>query len=196
MHSRRVNIAEFEHRWMHERGACGCEVKFPAMQGPRVVQRTWTTGEATEISAGASTAGPVFPEQGIHSMGNNDRSGRNGQPTESGGPLLPLFQEKHVDGNLEVDVRLSSLYAAEWTKDHAKRHESGQCNCHVRFEIYKPYDIENDQGKTDGFPQQGCSQLMVHQRMRMVPCRTLLPTTCMAHSETTELPSAMLRVGR
>lgn len=151
MHVRRVAIAEFEHRWMHERGACGCEVKFPAMQEPRLVQRAWATGAATETGSGASTAFHAFSDQGIHLGGNNGR-GRNGQPTQSGGSSLPLFQENYVDGNIEVSVRLPSLYAAEWTNDHAKLHESGKCKCPVSFERYKPYDIENDQGKAPWLP--------------------------------------------
>lgn len=128
---------------MHERGACGCEVNFPGMQGPRLVQPGWKTG------AGTSTAGRDFSGQGIPPTGNN---GGNGQPTQSGGSSLPLFQENYVDGVVQVSVRLSSLYAAEWNKDHAKRHESGKCKCPVSFERYKPYDIENNQGKTPWYP--------------------------------------------
>ncbi|KAI1408786.1 hypothetical protein F5Y13DRAFT_204534 [Hypoxylon sp. FL1857] len=38
LHGRYVNIIEHEHRFMHERGACNCEVKFPYLQQPRVIQ--------------------------------------------------------------------------------------------------------------------------------------------------------------
>ncbi|KAI0842283.1 hypothetical protein F5Y06DRAFT_259434 [Hypoxylon sp. FL0890] len=38
LHGRYVNIIEHEHRFMHERGACNCDVKFPYLQQPRVVQ--------------------------------------------------------------------------------------------------------------------------------------------------------------
>ncbi|KAI1775603.1 hypothetical protein F4818DRAFT_457820 [Hypoxylon cercidicola] len=37
LHGRWVNILECEHRFMHERGACGCSAKFPHLQQPRVV---------------------------------------------------------------------------------------------------------------------------------------------------------------
>ncbi|KXJ96015.1 hypothetical protein Micbo1qcDRAFT_201347 [Microdochium bolleyi] len=37
LHTNWVNIVEYEHRWMHERGACECPVVFPALMGPRVV---------------------------------------------------------------------------------------------------------------------------------------------------------------
>ncbi|KAJ1331071.1 hypothetical protein MN608_04527 [Microdochium nivale] len=37
LHANWVNIVELEHRWIHERGACGCPVVFPALMGPRVV---------------------------------------------------------------------------------------------------------------------------------------------------------------
>lgn len=36
-HKRWNDIAEQEHRWMHERGACGCPVKFPDMMQPRMI---------------------------------------------------------------------------------------------------------------------------------------------------------------
>ncbi|KAI1118986.1 hypothetical protein F5Y14DRAFT_438442 [Nemania sp. NC0429] len=153
IHGRRVDIAEYEHRWMHERGACGCDVKFPAMQGPRFVQRTSTTtgGYYTETApgVGTSTAGPAFYGRGgVPSMGN---TGRNSQPTQyGGGTSLPLFQENYVDGHVEVSVRLPSLYAAEWTKDHAELHETGRCKCPVSFERYQPYDVENDQDEGNG----------------------------------------------
>ncbi|KAH8676083.1 hypothetical protein BX600DRAFT_454304 [Xylariales sp. PMI_506] len=37
LHVRWVEIVTLEHQWMHERGACGCEVKFPTALRPRVV---------------------------------------------------------------------------------------------------------------------------------------------------------------
>ncbi|KAK8056176.1 hypothetical protein PG993_001403 [Apiospora rasikravindrae] len=41
----------------------------------------------------------------------------------------------------EVNVRLASQFAAEWIPDHAERHRTGACNCHVRFERYQPYEV-------------------------------------------------------
>ncbi|KAK7951335.1 uncharacterized protein PG986_007063 [Apiospora aurea] len=41
----------------------------------------------------------------------------------------------------QVNVRLASQFAAEWIPDHAERHRTGACSCHVRFERYQPYDV-------------------------------------------------------
>ncbi|KAI0555561.1 hypothetical protein F4679DRAFT_594045 [Xylaria curta] len=134
-HARRVDIAEYEHRWMHERGACGCPVRFPFLMHPRVVQRsTAFTGESDIVGqpdAGA-TAQPGF-FAGQQAM----QSGRDN------GSAIPLYQEAQVGKSVEVAVRLPSLYGAEWTSDHAKLHESGQCKCPVSFERYKPPYIGN-----------------------------------------------------
>ncbi|KAI1740036.1 hypothetical protein F4680DRAFT_458758 [Xylaria scruposa] len=132
-HARRVDIAEYEHRWMHERGACGCPVRFPFLMHPRVVQRsTAFTGEDGFDDAGAS-APPGFFAAGQQAI----------QPGRDDGTSIPLFQEAQVGKSFEVAVRLPSLYAAEWTSDHAKLHESGQCKCPVSFERYKPSYIGN-----------------------------------------------------
>ncbi|KAK7907940.1 hypothetical protein PG985_015243 [Apiospora marii] len=37
MHSRWVDIVMFEHQWMHERGTCGCQAKFPSLLHPRTI---------------------------------------------------------------------------------------------------------------------------------------------------------------
>ncbi|KAL2019827.1 hypothetical protein VTK56DRAFT_9178 [Thermocarpiscus australiensis] len=52
LHSRWVLIREWEHRWLHEHGACGCEVNFPGLlYTPRVI------GDAT-ADTGSRSAGP------------------------------------------------------------------------------------------------------------------------------------------
>ncbi|KAI0147985.1 hypothetical protein F4776DRAFT_292968 [Hypoxylon sp. NC0597] len=38
LHGRYVNIIENEHRFMHERGVCNCQVQFPYLQQPRVIR--------------------------------------------------------------------------------------------------------------------------------------------------------------
>ncbi|TGJ85907.1 hypothetical protein E0Z10_g2900 [Xylaria hypoxylon] len=168
LHGRRVDIAEYEHRWMHERGACDCEVKFPAMLQPRLIQRSSAvadenaTGAASAATtkagtgAGAGTsAGYCAPfEQdmspktnyaGNHPITKSNATGRNGQEA-----TIPLYTEAQVGNNVEVAVRLPSLYGAEWTKDHGKLHNSGQCNCPVSFESYKPTSIDYYQDENDG----------------------------------------------
>src|SRR4051812_21689956 len=48
LHSRWVLIREWEHRWLHERGACGCEVIFPGLlTTPRVIGDTLVAETAT-----------------------------------------------------------------------------------------------------------------------------------------------------
>ncbi|KAI0022982.1 hypothetical protein F4780DRAFT_787592 [Xylariomycetidae sp. FL0641] len=57
------------------------------------------------------------------------------------GTNVPLYEERPANNeNLPVQVatRMSSLYAAEWTADHAKLHAAGACHCNVRFEAYTP----------------------------------------------------------
>ncbi|KAI1478892.1 hypothetical protein F4774DRAFT_426341 [Daldinia eschscholtzii] len=40
LHGRFVDIIEHEHRFMHERGACSCDIRFPHLQQPRMVAPT------------------------------------------------------------------------------------------------------------------------------------------------------------
>jgi hypothetical protein len=51
------------------------------------------------------------------------------------------FYEVHDEngGSIDVAVRLSSQYGAEWIQDHARVHEAGHCNCAVQFETYTPH---------------------------------------------------------
>ncbi|KAI1128930.1 hypothetical protein F5Y10DRAFT_264680 [Nemania abortiva] len=155
IHGRRIDIAEFEHRWMHERGACSCDVKFPAMQEPKLVQRTWRadegeTGATVGAGVGTSAAGAGSYMQHVPPP---VPSWQPMQPNTAGrgeGTNLPLFEEAQVGGNVEVSVRLPSIWGAEWTQDHAKLHESGECSCYVSFERYKPIDINEDQEEAGG----------------------------------------------
>ncbi|KAI3342638.1 hypothetical protein F4824DRAFT_494436 [Ustulina deusta] len=147
MHGRRVDIAEYEHRWMHERGACDCEVKFPGLQQPRLVKRSSIVGDegatASTITAGAS-AGTSAGGSALYPQATQSNIPGRGE-----GPAVPLYAEARVGDNVEVAVRLTSLYGAEWTKDHAKLHESGKCECPVSFERYKPLDIDYDYDEND-----------------------------------------------
>ncbi|KAI2776789.1 hypothetical protein F4815DRAFT_330188 [Daldinia loculata] len=40
LHGRFIDIIEYEHRFMHERGACSCSIRFPHLQQPRMVTRS------------------------------------------------------------------------------------------------------------------------------------------------------------
>ncbi|KAI1828610.1 hypothetical protein F4861DRAFT_544790 [Xylaria intraflava] len=166
MHGRKVNIAEHQHRWMHERGACGCEVIFPALQQPRLIQRSSaTTGEngtvpVTEAGiAGAGASGSysnlpqqAFPSSATANYGTDQQSTQQ-IPQNQPESALPLFREDHVGENVEVAVRLSSLYGAEWTKDHAQLHQDGRCACPVSFEKYRPINTEDTEDENETVKQ-------------------------------------------
>ncbi|KAI3322047.1 hypothetical protein HD806DRAFT_545284 [Xylariaceae sp. AK1471] len=155
MHGRKIDIIEYEHLWMHERGACKCDVQFPALQQPRLVHRPSAvedesgTAAATETDAGASDAGAVPPQSAATTMHTSARHLRQSDtPGQEEGTEIPLYQEVQVGKSVEVFVRLPSLYGAEWTKDHAKLHQTGQCKCPVSFERYQPLSTEDHNGKT------------------------------------------------
>ncbi|KAK3341732.1 hypothetical protein B0T25DRAFT_617085 [Lasiosphaeria hispida] len=115
LHFRWVLIREWEHRWMHERGVCGCEVVFPGLlHQPRV------SGFPPPSS---SRPYPIATAVG-----------------SSGGPsVVPAsYAETTAGGEHRVAVRVPGLYAAEWVADHRARHQAGQCHCAVNFEPFQP----------------------------------------------------------
>ncbi|RYP80327.1 hypothetical protein DL770_006274 [Monosporascus sp. CRB-9-2] len=79
MHNRWVDIMEEEHRWMHERGACGCPVEFPALMQPRMIGR-----DGPDYGAGAGGAVSGLPNAPGHGQGHGYGYGR-GQSTGSTG---------------------------------------------------------------------------------------------------------------
>ncbi|KAI0974323.1 hypothetical protein F4678DRAFT_486196 [Xylaria arbuscula] len=152
IHARKVDIAEYEHRWMHERGVCDCEVKFPGLTEPRLIKRSSTAGDEKETSPASNGAGPSAGDSvsaaANHHTGNTQTTSSN-TTGHSEGSSIPIYAEAKVGDNVEVAVRMTSLYGAEWTKDHAKLHESGKCKCPVSFERYKPLHVGYDQDETD-----------------------------------------------
>ncbi|ORY57475.1 uncharacterized protein BCR38DRAFT_413872 [Pseudomassariella vexata] len=50
LHGRWVEIIMYEHRWMHERGTCGCPVQFPGLQQPRMVGKDVGNPSTHEIN--------------------------------------------------------------------------------------------------------------------------------------------------
>ncbi|RYP41682.1 hypothetical protein DL767_000887 [Monosporascus sp. MG133] len=79
MHNRWVDIMEEEHRWMHERGACGCPVEFPALMQPRMIGR-----DGPDYGGGAGGAVSARPNAQGHGQGHGYGYGR-GQSTGSTG---------------------------------------------------------------------------------------------------------------
>ncbi|KAK4034788.1 hypothetical protein C8A01DRAFT_38718, partial [Parachaetomium inaequale] len=158
LHSRWVLIREWEHRWLHERGVCGCEVIFPGLlTTPRVI------GDTSAAGAADSTAGPGSPtdaEDDKHSTpratttaeGSKDAGSETSQgdvektiSVGGDGRIPALFAEGVTStGEHHVAVRLPSLYAAEWHADHAALHHAGKCNCAATFTPYKPQIGEDE----------------------------------------------------
>lgn len=151
LHGRRLDIAEFEHQWMHFRGACDCEIVFPVLQGPRLTRRLSVELNENEMaeamSAGVETSAPATR---AFQASRRERRNRRSPSSSLSGPSrqradtdLPLFSEARVGQNVEVAVRMNSLYGAEWTKDHAELHRRGRCQCPVSFERYQPIDTSD-----------------------------------------------------
>ncbi|KAK0624703.1 hypothetical protein B0T17DRAFT_250538 [Bombardia bombarda] len=139
LHSRWVLIREWEHRWLHERGACGCEVKFPGLlTQPRVI------GDSDGgIGQNKEGVGPQQSQQS--SMSSTIRGGPN--PPSS--TIPPLFAETTDGTERRVTIRLPGLYAAEWVSDHRALHqhkpgEPPQCSCPAYFGAFQPTVEEND----------------------------------------------------
>ncbi|KAH6650297.1 hypothetical protein F5144DRAFT_479425 [Chaetomium tenue] len=154
LHSRWVLIREWEHRWLHERGACGCEVIFPGLlTTPRVIGHTSvaespasssTTGSAYHITpANDSDATPnliATTASSKESQGQTEQGGLVDTASSTAAGQIPaLFAEGVTStGEHRVAVRLPGLYAAEWKSDHAALHKSGKCTCAATFTPYKP----------------------------------------------------------
>ncbi|KAI3390736.1 hypothetical protein diail_8771 [Diaporthe ilicicola] len=136
IHGRAVLITEWEHRWMHERGVCGCEVQFPDLIRPRVVSRSrprQTIGNNGQAQNNG-IASISLPEAGGRSM-----AGTKKVPAQ--------YQERSTkagEDKPEVAVRIPSLYGAEWVNEHRQLHRDGSCKCAGEFSFYKtpePYQI-------------------------------------------------------
>lgn len=153
LHSRWVLIREWEHRWLHERGVCGCDVVFPGLlTRPRVIGNVSHSSEDNVITEGgirgdtighyhgsatSSTAlrgDTALAEEEAHQQGQS-RTG-----TGTAHHIPPLFIETTVAGGNQqrVAIRLPGLYAAEWLADHRALHGSGGCQCPVQFTPFQP----------------------------------------------------------
>ncbi|ROW11038.1 hypothetical protein VMCG_00907 [Cytospora schulzeri] len=136
LHGRAVLITEWEHRWMHERGVCGCEVRFPDLVRPRVVGRENGPGAANGYGAGRGGGGNM--EVYVSSLPR--MGGTNGV----GGKSVPaIYQETlttTADGGgrkPEVAIRMPSFYGAEWVDEHRQLHLKDSCKCPGDFSFYK-----------------------------------------------------------
>ncbi|KAK4105908.1 hypothetical protein N658DRAFT_521015 [Parathielavia hyrcaniae] len=151
LHSRWVLIREWEHRWLHERGACGCEVIFPGLlHTPRVIGDTSATN-SSPVADGNANALPERPRaiptsaalersnkvQQQEAPGNVQQAATSGD--DDGQNVPPLFTEEVTpSGEHHVAVRLPGLYAAEWQADHRALHDAGKCPCPISFDSHAP----------------------------------------------------------
>jgi hypothetical protein len=71
-------------------------------------------------------------------------NGQVSNPGDDNPSQIPeLYQEGvNPDGTRRVSVRLPSLYAAEWVRDHRPLHQDGRCQCPVVFEPV-PNELQN-----------------------------------------------------
>ncbi|SPQ18583.1 6e4b775e-de8e-4842-a52b-83f2a43e7a40 [Thermothielavioides terrestris] len=159
LHSRWVLIREWEHRWLHERGACSCDVTFPGiLTTPRVIGETSSTVDASESSMATGNAHSASTEENKECSApmavTTAESSKNGQPkagaqhainqtattTVAGNGRIPAIYSEKVtaSGERHVAVRVPSLYAPEWREDHRALHESGKCRCPTTFTPFAP----------------------------------------------------------
>ncbi|KAL2200076.1 hypothetical protein P885DRAFT_66944 [Corynascus similis CBS 632.67] len=162
LHSRWVLIREWEHRWLHERGACGCEVIFPGLLNtPRVIGNTSIT-ETTPSSTSAASSTPQEDDENNGMDATVSDGSRNTTPrtvqaglaktTSVGGHgcIPALFTEGVTStGQHRVAVRLPGLYAAEWQADHAVLHERGRCDCGATFTPFRPQSSDDEMTQYD-----------------------------------------------
>ncbi|KAK3310689.1 uncharacterized protein B0T15DRAFT_547445 [Chaetomium strumarium] len=74
LHSRWVLIREWEHRWLHERGVCGCDVIFPGLlTTPRVIGETGTvaTGQGHSGAVAADDPAKTGDDKDTSALGAN-----------------------------------------------------------------------------------------------------------------------------
>ncbi|KAK3694316.1 hypothetical protein B0T22DRAFT_506711 [Podospora appendiculata] len=140
LHSRWVLIREWEHRWLHERGVCGCDVVFPGLlTRPRVI------GGDPDPGSSSTTAN----KYNNNNTDDNDSAQTDPrlqpQPQPHTSNTVPaLYKETSTGGERHVAIRLPSLYAAEWLGDHRQLHRDGRCQCPADFHTFQPEVDERD----------------------------------------------------
>ncbi|TPX16442.1 uncharacterized protein E0L32_003736 [Thyridium curvatum] len=169
LHSRAVLIEEAEHRFMHERAVCGCEVVFPELIRPRAIgppasppddEDEDDDGDALQGESGIGDGdggSSAEKENGVGGLG-----APRGMAAVAGTAMFvpaargattseipPLYQETNTGHRREVHVRLPSLYGAEWLSDHRKEHEAGRCGCKAVFATYPEVKKEVMPAATD-----------------------------------------------
>ncbi|KUI57594.1 hypothetical protein VP1G_04896 [Cytospora mali] len=148
LHGRAVLIVEWEHRWMHERGVCGCEVQFPDLFRPRVVGRSQPFEETRENV-------PQVIDNTGNGKGNRNGEAKTALPklggnNKAGAKNVPALYQETITTTMpggskkpEVSIRIPSFYGAEWVDEHRQLHIKGSCKCSGDFSFYQtPADYQ------------------------------------------------------
>ncbi|KHE89966.1 hypothetical protein GE21DRAFT_705 [Neurospora crassa] len=139
LHSRWVLIREWEHRWLHERGVCGCDVVFPGLlTRPRVIGNVLGSEEDFTEGARDDTIGHCGSAPTPYDTTEVEEALQQGNTGTGTYHIPPIFTETATGDQQRVAIRLPSLYAAEWLADHRALHDSGRCQCPVRFTPFQP----------------------------------------------------------
>ncbi|KAK4240791.1 hypothetical protein C8A03DRAFT_41707 [Achaetomium macrosporum] len=157
LHSRWVLIREWEHRWLHERGVCGCDVIFPGLlTTPRVIGETSTVAPTQHPPGTVASTSAKLGDNREPRPADSGSSSSQGDVNKTIGSvpgdnqIPPLFTEEVTSsGEHRVVVRLSSLYAAEWKADHRALHEAGECSCPTTFNAFQPHIREEEMTSHD-----------------------------------------------
>ena len=142
LHSRWVLIRECEHRWLHIRGACGCEVSFPGiLYTPRAIGgETAPSGPSHPAASSRETDNASVSVAGTPIEAEPININKAASTTSESEARIPaIFSEAITSsGDRHIAIRLPGLYAAEWRDDHRAQHEAGHCTCPIDPAPYEP----------------------------------------------------------
>ncbi|KAK3329771.1 hypothetical protein B0H66DRAFT_610825 [Apodospora peruviana] len=172
LHSRFVLIREWEHRWMHERGACGCDVIFPGLlHRPRVIKSVGNSvvgNQSTQDGYNNLTARGRKEKQRrdrAHQQSNTythagpSYQGTSGSNDKEKAAKVTEIPAAYKETETGIDVRLPGLYAAEWVPDHRTLHASGRCHCKSDFKFFRREIDENDMTEEEKEMLRGCRSI-------------------------------------
>ncbi|KAH9902131.1 hypothetical protein F4778DRAFT_109981 [Xylariomycetidae sp. FL2044] len=96
LHGRWIDILEYEHRFMHLRGVCGCKTKFPDLMQPRVVS---SVHHPIHGNSNPFAAPPTGPQQRNHAGAVGHRFHGNPHQQQFPHPGMMNPQQQHQGGN-------------------------------------------------------------------------------------------------
>ncbi|KAL1868039.1 hypothetical protein VTK73DRAFT_3864 [Phialemonium thermophilum] len=133
LHKRWILILEYEHRFLHERGACDCDVIYPIEETrPRLAGGGVVGGSGSPDSASLAAAVPQATGEVTDTGPQVRKKDRKGQSPLDYTPTL--FKEMvGPDGKKRFAVKIPGLFAVEWRQEHRKMHEEGRCACNAMF---------------------------------------------------------------